>query len=256
MRPAEGEVDGATGATELETTTQDGVNRDTPIGASADESISAPSKPRITLTFGGRKRKAEDDATTASPELHTPPSHTSKTPEVDATAATTEPSSGPVPAIETTSGDKHANSNNTAASAPSKDAPNSSGSTNGTDRAPVVATPAVTQLIDTTKRAPRKRRKWLRKGEVDPDDHKAVAEQRARHALIDAALEALDKQEQALLDGTHPQLLELWDEIKRRHELQMSYCKYHEECEMRELDKLYLQELGQIRRQFKVSSIG
>jgi ABC-type Na+ efflux pump permease subunit len=189
---------------------------------------------KITFVFGGgRKRKADDDMTAVSSELHTPPSHTTPDPT----------SAAPVPVAvgEVTS---EFNTNNTTT-------PDAAANTVKPIATPNPPTPAST--VEAPKRAPRKRRKWLRKGEVDPEDHQAVAEQKARHALIDAALEALDQQEQAILDETHPQLLELWKEIERRRDIRLAYNKYHEECEMRELEKLRLQELGQIRIQFTVS---
>ncbi|WVN87271.1 uncharacterized protein L203_102448 [Cryptococcus depauperatus CBS 7841] len=80
------------------------------------------------------------------------------------------------------------------------------------------------------KRAPRKRRKWLRKGEVDPDDPVAVARQQAKHKLIDDAIGSLDAQEEALLKGTHPQLLSLWQELESRKQLQFGWVEARKEA--------------------------
>jgi hypothetical protein len=234
--------------------TDDGVNHDTTTTTEIDDPVPIPDDPTTTVAAAksqkimlviGRKRKADDEMTTVSSELHTPPSHPSKTPELDPTS---DPSVTTLPPVAEAPGGKQVNDT----SAIITEQPPLNLPTKGPERS---STPATTtpKAVELPKRAPRKRRKWLRKGEVDPEDLKAVAEQRARHALIDAALEDLDKQEQMLLDGVHPQLLALWEECDRRRDIQISYSQSHEEYEMGELDHLYLQELGQIRCQFKVS---
>ncbi|KIR41132.1 hypothetical protein I313_03084 [Cryptococcus deuterogattii Ram5] len=90
----------------------------------------------------------------------------------------------------------------------------------------------------TAKRAPRKRRKWLKKGEVDPDDPIAVARQQARHRLIDDAIACLDQQEKDLLDGSHPQLLWLWQELERRKEAQYLWAEAREQADEDQLLKM------------------
>ncbi|OWZ34156.1 hypothetical protein C356_05286 [Cryptococcus neoformans c45] len=90
----------------------------------------------------------------------------------------------------------------------------------------------------TAKRAPRKRRKWLKKGEVDPDDPIAVARQQARHRLIDDAIASLDQQEKDLLDGCHPQLLWLWQELERRKDAQYLWAEAREQADEGELLKM------------------
>ncbi|WVR04810.1 hypothetical protein IAU60_001822 [Kwoniella sp. DSM 27419] len=88
------------------------------------------------------------------------------------------------------------------------------------------------------KAIPRKRRKWLKKGEVDPDDPVAVARQQERHRLIDEAIVSLDKQEEMLLAGSHSQLVWLWEELERRKDLQLAWLDAREQAAMGDLDKL------------------
>ncbi|KAL7419207.1 hypothetical protein Q5752_006044 [Cryptotrichosporon argae] len=97
--------------------------------------------------------------------------------------------------------------------------------------------PEVGEAGDKPKRAPRKKRKWLKKGEVDPDDALAVARQRERHALIDAAIASLDAQEREILDGTHPQLVMLQDELERRFEYSTAKMKLRFEADLAELGR-------------------
>lgn len=106
---------------------------------------------------------------------------------------------------------------------------------------------------DKPKRQPRKRRKWLRKGEVDPDDPQAVAQQKARHALIDSAIEALDEQEQLILDDKHPKLLELWEELERRYTRKIAYCEAMRDAQQAELKHQRDVEVDHHKFQFRVS---
>lgn len=208
----------------------------------AKSTTSNPAK-KIILVFG-RKRKADDHDESAS-VVSLPP------PESNGDSASARPS----PPAAHPPEDMHSSAHSDIANdAPSPAPPNVVA---GPSIPPATApTPPTSHPADDKKptRAPRKRRKWLRKGEVDPEDHKAVAEQRARHALIDVALEALDQQEKLVLGGTHPDLVELWAECERRREIQLAYNRYSEECQLRELRHLFLQETGQIREQFKVGT--
>lgn len=250
-----------------------------------------PAKAQKIVLVIGRKRKADDEMTTVSSELHTPPSR--RTPSDQAEAASGPASLVPSAAasvaasVAPAAADKEPEeeeededaavevddtakaedsikaepkssevviNNTTATTTKSESRSEGKASAGSTTR---YATPAETTPAPfddgKPKRAPRKRRKWLRKGEVDPDDHKAVAEQKARHALIDAALEALDQQERLLLDGTHPQLVELWRECERRRDLQLKYNEEKFKRNTYELDDLFRQEMVQIRQQFEVS---
>jgi hypothetical protein len=47
------------------------------------------------------------------------------------------------------------------------------------------ASPAKEGLSVAARRAPRKKRKWFKKGQIDPDDPVAVAKQKERFAMID-----------------------------------------------------------------------
>lgn len=249
-----------------------------------------PAKAQKIVLVIGRKRKADDEMTTVSSELHTPPSR--RTPSDQAEAASGPASLVPSAAasvaasVAPAAADKEPEeeededaavevddtakaedsikaepkssevviNNTTATTTKSESRSEGKASAGSTTRyaTPAEATPAPFD-DGKPKRAPRKRRKWLRKGEVDPDDHKAVAEQKARHALIDAALEALDQQERLLLDGTHPQLVELWRECERRRDLQLKYNEEKFKRNTYELDDLFRQEMVQIRQQFEVS---
>ncbi|WWC86682.1 uncharacterized protein L201_001559 [Kwoniella dendrophila CBS 6074] len=103
---------------------------------------------------------------------------------------------------------------------------------------------------DTRKRMPRKKRKWLKKGEVDPDDPVAVARQKERHRLIDEAIEDLNKQESLLLSNSHPQLLMLWEELERRKELQLSWLKARNEATIGDLSRLRDHEKATVTSDF------
>ncbi|ODO07812.1 hypothetical protein I350_03391 [Cryptococcus amylolentus CBS 6273] len=83
------------------------------------------------------------------------------------------------------------------------------------------------------KRAPRKKRKWLRKGEG-----KFWLFHFAKHRLIDEALVNLDQQEKELLNGSHPQLLLLWQEVARRKDAQLDWVEAREEAAVREVTKM------------------
>ncbi|OCF58573.1 hypothetical protein L486_03060 [Kwoniella mangroviensis CBS 10435] len=105
---------------------------------------------------------------------------------------------------------------------------------------------------DLRKRLPRKKRKWLKKGEVDPDDPIAVARQKERHRLIDEAIEDLNKQEQLLSDNAHPQLLWLWDELERRRGLQINWLEARHEAAIGDLERLRDHELQVAKLDFRL----
>ncbi|WVW78205.1 hypothetical protein I302_100156 [Kwoniella bestiolae CBS 10118] len=105
---------------------------------------------------------------------------------------------------------------------------------------------------DARKRMPRKKRKWLKKGEVDPDDPVAVARQRERHKLIDEAIEDLNKQEEMLLKDAHPQLLWLWEELERRRELQFNWLEARHEATIGDLERLRDHEAKVAKSDFKI----
>ncbi|WWD07425.1 hypothetical protein V865_005523 [Kwoniella europaea PYCC6329] len=105
---------------------------------------------------------------------------------------------------------------------------------------------------DSRKRLPRKKRKWLKKGEVDPNDPIAVARQKERHRLIDEAIEDLNKQEQLLLDNAHPQLLWLWDELERRKGLQINWLEARHDAAIGDLERLRDHELQVAKSDFRL----
>ncbi|WVQ98276.1 hypothetical protein IAU59_005399 [Kwoniella sp. CBS 9459] len=105
---------------------------------------------------------------------------------------------------------------------------------------------------DAPKRMPRKKRKWLKKGEVDPDDPVAVARQKERHRMIDEAIESLDKQEEMLLANSHPQLVWLWDELERRKDTQLTWLDARHDATVGDLEKLREHEKKVTRSNFKV----
>nr|XP_018265242.1 uncharacterized protein I303_01602 [Kwoniella dejecticola CBS 10117]OBR87400.1 hypothetical protein I303_01602 [Kwoniella dejecticola CBS 10117] len=105
---------------------------------------------------------------------------------------------------------------------------------------------------DKGKRLPRKKRKWLKKGEVDPDDPVAVARQKERHRLIDEAIDDLDKQEHLLLDNAHPQLLWLWQELDRRRGLQLDWLEARHQAAIGDLERLRDHERAVTRSTFRV----
>lgn len=245
----------------------------------AVETDSSAKTQKIMLVFG-RKRKApiDDDMTTVSSELHTPNATTPPTDQANHAADATVPGDKASAVLDhagnnvvpdaTPSATNSLTNSSAPAAADSAAGPGTAASNTHTTNTPtttaggdasVAADAAVAAAVaaaeEKPKRAPRKRRKWLRRGEVDPDDPKAVAEQKARHALIDAAIEALDQQEQAVLDETHPQLVELLDELEKRRQLRQSYALSKYNAEKNELDNLRRQELDQIRFQFRVRSI-
>ncbi|WVF69573.1 hypothetical protein IAT40_004351 [Kwoniella sp. CBS 6097] len=102
------------------------------------------------------------------------------------------------------------------------------------------------------KRMPRKKRKWLKKGEVDPDDPVAVARQRERHRLIDEAIENLDKQEEMLLASSHPQLVWLWDELEKRKDTQLTWLEARHDATIGDLERLQEHEKKVTMSNFKV----
>ncbi|KAK8847608.1 hypothetical protein IAR55_005467 [Kwoniella newhampshirensis] len=102
------------------------------------------------------------------------------------------------------------------------------------------------------RRLPRKKRKWLKKGEVDPDDPVAVARQRAKHKIIDEAIESLDKQEEMLLADSHPQLLWLWAELDRRRNLQLKWLEARHEAVIGDLATMRDHEKRASKSDFRV----
>ncbi|OCF33827.1 hypothetical protein I317_01319 [Kwoniella heveanensis CBS 569] len=105
---------------------------------------------------------------------------------------------------------------------------------------------------DAPRRMPRKKRKWLKKGEVDPDDPVAVARQKERHRMIDEAIESLDKQEEMLLASSHPQLMWLWDELERRKDIQLTWLDARHDATIGDLEKLRDHEKKVTMANFKV----
>ncbi|KAL1413452.1 hypothetical protein Q8F55_001219 [Vanrija albida] len=197
-----------------------------------------------------RKRKVDDDTTTVSSEvgLDTP---------ANATPGASDHPSVEEPALEAVGDDGKppAKAPGSAAEGVHATDATAATSTSTTDaEAEAAATAAAVAAAEAEaakpRRAPRKRRKWLRKGEVDPDDPKAVAEQKARHALIDAALVALDEQENLVLDGTHPALITLWEELERRRGLLRSRLDAEIELEFAELDGFRKERINQTHFQF------
>ncbi|BEI81883.1 hypothetical protein CcaverHIS002_0210430 [Cutaneotrichosporon cavernicola] len=103
---------------------------------------------------------------------------------------------------------------------------------------------------DKPKRPPRKkRRRALRRGEVDPDDLEAVAAQKARHEQIDLALASLKEQEQQVLNDTHPKLLTLWSDLEERFNRIIGYRDAQYEAQQAELKKTF--DLEQQQNQFQ-----
>lgn len=86
------------------------------------------------------------------------------------------------------------------------------------------------------RRAPRKKRKWLKKGEVDPDDPVAVARQKERFQIIDEAIKDLERQEKLVKHGTHRQLELLLDELDRRRDIQLQRIDDREVAAVEELE--------------------
>ncbi|WRT64562.1 uncharacterized protein IL334_001494 [Kwoniella shivajii] len=105
---------------------------------------------------------------------------------------------------------------------------------------------------DSRKRMPRKKRKWLKKGEVDPDDPVAVARQKERHLMIDEAIKDLDIQEEMLLANSHPQLLSLWEELEHRRELQMKWLEERNKAAIGDLTIMRDHEIEVAVSDFKV----
>ncbi|WWD21697.1 hypothetical protein CI109_106183 [Kwoniella shandongensis] len=105
---------------------------------------------------------------------------------------------------------------------------------------------------DGPRRMPRKKRKWLKKGEVDPDDPVAVARQREKHRIIDEAIESLDKQEEMLLADSHPQLLWLWAELDKRRDLQLKWLEARHEAVIDDLATMRDHEKSATKSDFKV----
>ncbi|WWC68164.1 uncharacterized protein I206_102087 [Kwoniella pini CBS 10737] len=105
---------------------------------------------------------------------------------------------------------------------------------------------------DRGRRLPRKKRKWLKKGEVDPDDPVAVARQKERHRLIDEAIDDLNKQEEMLLDNAHPQLLMLWEELERRRGLQLAWLEARQHATAEDLGRLRDHERSVAQSDFRV----
>ncbi|GMK59252.1 hypothetical protein CspeluHIS016_0702670 [Cutaneotrichosporon spelunceum] len=104
---------------------------------------------------------------------------------------------------------------------------------------------------DKPKRLPRKkRRRALRRGEVDPDDPEAVAAQKARHEQINLALASLKEQEQQVLDDTHPELVRLCSELEERYKRLIGYRDAQHEAQQAELKKCFDVEQQQNRFQF------
>ncbi|WVQ79862.1 hypothetical protein IAT38_001962 [Cryptococcus sp. DSM 104549] len=99
------------------------------------------------------------------------------------------------------------------------------------------------------KRAPRKRRKWLKKGEVDPDDPIAVARQQERHRMIDEAIRSLDEQEKELLkdEPTHPQCVALWDELAMRQAQHLKFAAARKDAAIEQLGRMRDHELQSAR---------
>ncbi|WOO77144.1 uncharacterized protein LOC62_01G000734 [Vanrija pseudolonga] len=202
-----------------------------------------------------RKRKVDDDTTTVSSEVG-----------LDTPANAATPGTSDLPGAEESAGEAVGDDDKPPAKAPSAASEGvhatdatAATSTSTTDAeaeaaatAAAVAAAAAAAEAEAAKprRAPRKRRKWLRKGEVDPDDPKAVAEQKARHALIDAALVALDEQENLVLDGTHPTLIALWEELDRRRDLLRSRLDTEIELELEELEGFRKERINQTHFQF------
>ncbi|ORX34036.1 hypothetical protein BD324DRAFT_192992 [Kockovaella imperatae] len=95
------------------------------------------------------------------------------------------------------------------------------------------------------KRAPRKKRKWLKKGEVDPDDPIAVAKQKERHALIDEAIILLDKQLEMITNESHPQLAWMLQELERRYKRKTAQLEARHEAILQDLDHVRQHERRQ-----------
>lgn len=245
-----------------------------------DDPDSKVHPPKITFIIG-RKRKAaanDDSGGGDQDDANTTASHTPEPPTTDNNSTTTN--AAPSRDEQTTAAthikptitsaldetgveaeEQHVDIDQTNPSTPANIAPDEpptsaptplpAGATTTEAPTPSASTPVPD---DKPKRAPRKRRKWLRKGEVDPDDPKAVAEQKARHALIDAAIVALDEQERQVLDGTHPQLVELWDELERRRNRLHQYSDVYIQEKLAELSRCHRNDLQHIRAQHYVSS--
>ncbi|EIW71027.1 hypothetical protein TREMEDRAFT_59972 [Tremella mesenterica DSM 1558] len=113
-------------------------------------------------------------------------------------------------------------------------------------------------VIDITPNQPEKkqrtRKKYFRKGEIDPDDQVAVAARDARFKQIDEALESLDKQMELILNDRHPELLIFFEALDTKKNKICGCLDTRLAANLKDMERMRDEEQNRTRRTFSLQS--